>query len=198
MIVRLRGPVIETDGSSIVVDCNGVGYEVFVPESVAIELGIIGTEIDLYVRQVFRENDVTLYGFINAQQRSLFDLLRDVKGCGSKTSLAVISTLGESGTVQAIINQDAKTMTKPPGVGPRLAERIIVDLKEKVVTLNIEYRAATSSPQSRFTTKDDELTEALLALGYRRGEVDQAASIAREKASSIEDQLKIALQRLAK
>lgn len=197
MIVRLRGPVVEADADRLVVDCHGVGYEVFVPESVAFDFSVLGETVELMVRQVVRETDVTLYGFSNKQQRRLFDLLREVKGCGSKTSLALLGTLGESGLVDAIVIQEARTLTKAPGVGPRLAERIIVDLKEKVAELDIERRAVVRSTPSS-TVNDDELLEALLALGYRRNEVEQAAEAARHEADTVEDQVRAALKRLAK
>lgn len=198
MIVRLIGQVIERDADRLVVNCQGVGYEVFVPESVAMEFGDLHREVDLYVRQVMRESDITLYGFANRQQRRLFDLLREVKGCGSKTSLAILSNLGESGVVDAISIQDAKLMSRPPGVGPRLAERIIVDLKDKVADLEIDRRVSKAVIQNGKPAVEDELVEALLALGYRRSEIEPAAEAAREQSDIVEDQVKLALRRLAK
>ena len=130
MIARLRGEVLEAGSGRLVVDVHGVGYEVQVPDTVLLAVGPIGSSVDLFVRQIVREDDVSLYGFLNADQRRLFDLLREVKGCGSRTSLSIISNLGEETTMAAIAGQDMKLLSRAPGVGPRLAERIIVELKD--------------------------------------------------------------------
>jgi len=199
MIARLRGEILEAGSGRIVMDVHGVGYEVQVPESVLTSLGIVGEQACLFVRQIVREDDISLYGFANAEQRRLFDLLRDVKGCGSKISLSVISNLGEAATLAAIASQDAKLLARAPGVGPRLAERIIVELKDKASELAILDRvSAVVAPLDRSRRPADELVDALVALGYRRGEAEAAADDVRGKADDVETQLKLALQRLAR
>lgn len=199
MIARLRGEILEAGSGRIVMDVHGVGYEVQVPESVLTSLGIVGEQACLFVRQIVREDDISLYGFANAEQRRLFDLLRDVKGCGSKISLSVISNLGEAATLAAIASQDAKLLARAPGVGPRLAERIIVELKDKASELAILDRiSAVVAPLDRSRRPSDELVDALVALGYRRGEAEAAADDVRGKADDVETQLKLALQRLAR
>jgi len=199
MIARLRGEVVEAGNGRLVVDVHGVGYEVQVPETLVITLGEIGASVELFVRQIVREDDISLYGFLNADQRRLFDLLREVKGCGSRTSLSVISTLGEEATMAAIAGQDSKLLARAPGVGPRLAERIIVELKDKASELAMLSRStAAVAPISRTSRPSDELVDALVALGYRRAEAELAADDARDQAEDVEGQLKVALQRLAR
>jgi len=200
MISRLRGQVIEVSAGRLVVLCGGVGYEVSVPESVVVEFGVMDAEIELWTRQVIREDEHNLYGFANGDQRRLFDLLRDVKGCGSKTSLNLIGSLGEGGVVEAIAAQDLKGLSRAPGVGPRLAERIVVELKDKVLELRLEgaVSRAVIASRPRPSAQDDELMEALLALGYRRSEAEEAAHHARSEADGVEDQIKAALKRLAR
>lgn len=195
MIARVRGEVIENHGQSVVVDCAGVGYEVQIPSTVAFLLSV-GESADLYVRHVVREDDQTLYGFVSPGQRRVFDLLRDVKGCGPKTSLGVLGELGEDGTLSAILAQDVKSLTRVSGIGPRLAERIIVELKDKVPEIELGRKVAAVSARTASSTKDDELVDALLALGYRRAEAETAASKARDEGDNVEDQLKIALRSL--
>jgi Holliday junction DNA helicase RuvA len=192
VIARLRGTVLELGGGRLVVDCGGVGYEVSVPESVLVHAREDG-HIELFTRQTFREDDVSLYGFSSREQRRMFDMLRDVKGCGAKISLSLLSTLGEQDIVAAIAAQDAKTLARAPGVGVRMAERIIVELKDKSqeLSLQVTTRGATvKAPPA------DELTEALMNLGYRRGEVDAVIDAVKAEAHELEDQIKAALKRL--
>jgi Holliday junction DNA helicase RuvA len=194
MIARMRGEVIEVGAGRVVVDAAGVGYEVLVPESVLLAIGHLGQDVDLRIRQVFREDGQFLFGFLNAEQRRLFDLLTEVKGCGPKISLAAISTLGENGVVSAIATADMRMLARTPGIGLKLAERIVVELRDKVAELALVQRAAVTLRD----IPEDEVVDALLALGYRRQEAEGAASEARREAESVEDQVRAALRRLAR
>lgn len=169
------------------------------PETVAVELGIIGENIDLYTKQVIREDEHSLYGFATPRQKRLFELLREVKGCGSKTSLGVISTLGESGAVQAISASDTKSLALTPGIGLRLAERIILELKDKILELQVGHLPGKAiTTVIRPTPQDDPLAEALISLGYKRSEFEDAAAAAREETEDLSQQVRIALKRLSK
>jgi holliday junction DNA helicase RuvA len=197
MIGRLRGELIEVDGNLAVVDCGGVGYEVAVPEAVLVQLPLPGERVDLLVRQIFREDGVTLYGFLQPFQRRLFDLLLTVKGCGPKVGLSLIGQLGEEAVASAIIVQDAKVLARATGVGPRLADRIALELKDKMQEEAVMRKIGASIPASRTRIAPaDELVEALMALGYTRKEAESAASAARDEAESVQDQIKIALRSL--
>lgn len=194
MIVRLRGEVLEAFAGRVVVDCGGVGYEALVPEST--RLPVIGERVDLYTRHIIREDAQFLVGFASDEDRRLFDLLTEVKGCGAKISLQVISDLGTDATLGAIAMEDPKALAKASGVGPRLAERIIVELKDKVRQESFTRKVASAIIGGR-PQADDELVEALIALGYRRQEAETAANIVLDH-GSVEERLRIALQRLAK
>jgi Holliday junction DNA helicase RuvA len=181
----------------VVIDVQGVGYEAFIPESAFASLPPLGNPVDFYVRQVFREDAVTLYGFLEAQERNLFDLLTEVKGCGPKIGLSLIGQLGCRAVREAIVLQDAKQLAKANGVGPRLAERLILELKDKVQQEAFEQKIETALVAKRSVSADaDDLVDALLALGYRRQEAEAAAEIARDEAEGVEQQLKVALKRL--
>lgn len=200
MIGRLRGELIETSGGMVTVDVGGVGYEVSVPESVWVQLPPIGEMVELRTRQVFREDGVTLYGFLNAWQRRLFDLLTEVKGCGPKIALSLIGQLGEDSVASAIASQDARALARAQGVGPRLGERIILELKDKLVEENLarmvdQARAPRATPGSG---PSDELVDALIGLGYRRLEAEAAARQARDESETVEGQLKAALRSLSR
>jgi Holliday junction DNA helicase RuvA len=197
MIGRVRGELICIEGGMAVVDCAGVGYEVILPDSVLVRLPSPGSKVDLLTRQIFREDGVTLYGFSEAFQRRLFDLLISVKGCGPKIGLALIGQLGEETVANAIVGQDARQLARANGVGARLAERIILELKDKMAEENFQRRAVAAVGKTAPKKEpEDELVDALLALGYKRSEVDAVADKARESAESVEDQLRHALRSL--
>ncbi len=198
MIGRLRGELLEVEGTMVVVDAGGVGYEVTVPEAVLVKLGSPGERVDLIIRQIFREDGVSLYGFLESFQRRLFDLLLSVKGCGPKVGLALIGQLGEDTVASAILSQDARVLARATGVGARLAERIILELKDKMQeeTLHRKLFAATAPKKAPVVT--DELVDALMGLGYRRIEAEGAAEAARDAVEGLADQLKFALDYLRK
>jgi holliday junction DNA helicase RuvA len=197
MIGRLRGELLEVEGAMAVVEAGGVGYEVLLPETVLVQLPLPGEQVDLRIRQIFREDGVSLYGFLDSFQRRVFDLLREVKGCGPKVALSLLGTLGADGVGSAILNQDARSLSRAPGVGPRLAERIILELKEKMAEESFQRKVeAAVQPRKVAPLPADELVDALLALGYRRQEAEAAAGEAREQAEEVEEQLRLALRRL--
>lgn len=198
MIGRLRGALVDLEGALAVVEAGGVGYEVVVPDSVLLQMPSIGEEVTLITRQIFREDGVTLYGFLEPFDRRLFDLLLSVKGCGPKVGLALIGQLGAEAVASAILVQDAKTLARATGVGARLAERIILELKDKMQEESLKRKIEAAAPVRRKAPPADELVEALLALGYRRSEAESAAAEAKENAQGVEDQLRYALRTLQK
>jgi len=200
MIGRLRGELLEVHGALATIDVGGVGYEVLVPESVMVRLPSVGQPVDLRIRQIFREDGVYLYGFMETFQRRLFDLLTEVKGCGPKISLAVVGQLGEQTVVAAILNGDVRTLSRANGVGQRLAERIILELKDKIAEENAMQRIAAAVGHSEPTLipADDKLVEALVALGYRRQDAERAAAEVSDADGGLEAQIKLALRGLAR
>lgn len=199
MIGRLRGEVLESGGGMVLVDVGGVGYEVLVPDSVLAQMPATGEAVDLRVRQIFREDGVSLYGFLDGFQRRLFDLLREVKGCGPKIALALLGQLGEHEVMNAILVQDARILARATGVGPKLAERILLELRSKIqeeaLLQKVGGQAAVRMGGGR-ATAEDELIDALLALGYRRPEAEAAAEKARDEAETVEEQIRAALRTL--
>lgn len=193
MIGRLRGELLELGGGLAVVDCGGVGYEVSLPESALPEMPAEGGIVSLYVRQIFREDGVMLYGFTNEFQRRVFDLLLEVKGCGPRIALALVGQVGAEQVATAIVAQDSRTLSAANGVGARLAERILLELKDKMSAERFQQRVigqiAKAKPKAA-----DELVDALMTLGYRRSEAEAMADGARDQAPTVEEQLRIALK----
>ncbi len=197
MIGRLRGELANVDGFLAMVDVGGVGYEVTLPESVALQLPALGEPVTLLTRQVFREDGVTLYGFLEPFERRLFDLLLAVNGCGPKVALSLIGQIGADNAATAILNQDAMTLRRANGVGTKLAERLVLELKDKMQQEALVRKIEASTPKKKAVIAD-ELVEALMALGYRRSEAETAAEEARGNASTVEDQIRHALRLLQK
>ena len=197
MIGRLRGEVIEIEGITAVIDVAGVGYEISLPEAVLAQI-VVGEGANLYTRQIFREDGVSLYGFLTSFQRRLFDLLLTVKGCGPKVGLALIGQVGEDSVVSGILAQDSRILSRATGVGPRLAERIALELRDKIQEEALIRKIDGATRPKARPVPADELVDALLALGYRRNEVDSVANEAREISGDVQEQLRHALRLLKK
>jgi holliday junction DNA helicase RuvA len=161
MIARLRGEVIEHDGSQVVVDCNGVGYGVEVAVDEQSKLPV-GTKADLFIAENIKEDTHNLFGFAQKSRRLLFGLLTSVTGVGPKAAMAIMN-IGSEGQVRAAIaSGDTKFITAAKGIGKKVAERVIVDLKNKV-GLEASDDATDFLGHSPTT---DEAVQALIALGY--------------------------------
>ncbi len=193
MIGLLRGTVVEIEGNLVLLEVAGVGYEVIVPDSA---LGRLAPKSDavLYTRQIFREDGVTLCGFLDRGERRVFDLLLEVKGCGPRVAQALIGQVGADAVSTSILSNDAKTLCRATGVGQRLAERIILELRPKIekgaFVLGGVAAAVISSP-------DRDLVEALVGLGYRRPDAEQVVSKV-DASLDLGERIKLALQLLKK
>lgn len=198
MIGRLRGLLVEVEGALALIDVMGVGYEVSLPDQVVVQLPAPGSEVTLLIRQIFREDGVSLYGFAEPFQRRLFDLLLGVKGCGPKVGLALIGQVGAETVASAIVGGDPRSLTRATGVGARLAERIILELKDKMPEELIRERIEAAQTPKRRTLETDELVDTLVNLGYRRSDAEPAAAKGKESGGEFEEQLKHALRLLGR
>lgn len=193
MIGLLRGTVIEIEGNLALIEVAGVGYEVIVPDSALSKL-TPKHEITLYTRQIFREDGVTLCGFIDRGERRVFDLLLEVKGCGPKVAQALIGQVGADLVSTSIISNDAKTLSRATGVGQRLAERIILELKPKIEKGAFVLSGGTAVVLS---SPDRDLVEALVTLGYRRPDAD-AIAMKVDSGLPLDERIRLSLQLLKK
>jgi holliday junction DNA helicase RuvA len=132
VITYLDGEIVEKGANRVVIGVGGVGYDVLVPTSVIASLPPVGKTTRVHTRMVVREDSTTLYGFTGAQQRDLFDLLTGVTGVGPKVALAFLSVLSPTALTRAIVNGDAAALTVVPGVGKKVAQRVVLDLAEKL------------------------------------------------------------------
>jgi Holliday junction DNA helicase RuvA len=166
MIARLKGQLIEKCPISLVVDVQGVGYEVFIPLTVYYELPECGTAISLYIHTRMREESLKLYGFIKEADKQMFELLTRISKVGTAQELT-----------QAVFNDDIATLSAIPGVGRKTAERLALELKDKLSELNLQPEAATATASADGVPggglKDDAVS-ALVNLGYKKAQAEQA------------------------
>lgn len=192
MIARLHGTLIEKSPTECIIDVNGVGYGVFVPLSVLDRLPPAGQACTVVIHTHVREDQLTLFGFSDVDERALFRLLIGISGVGPKIALACLGGLDAARVTQAIIQEDAKALSSVPGIGKRTAERIILELKEKVTRLNPGVSQTPASAPGL-----DDLHSALRNLGYKEKDVDRLITGLADKAHlGFEALLREALQRL--
>lgn len=176
MIAQLRGTVTDKAEGRVVLDVNGVGYEVFVGLPASLRLPEPGGDALLHVRTIVREDSITLYGFDHARERDLFDLLNAVNGIGPRTALAALSSLDYEQLVRAIRDQDLRALTKVPGMGKKTAERVVLELREKVEKLALAQFVDMSVGGLPPVARD--ALSALENLGYSAVEAQRALDAA--------------------
>lgn len=198
MIASLRGTLIYSDTNYVVVECGGVGIKCFVTKSAHMKLTKIGEEVFLYTHMVVREDAMDLYGFSDLEELNTFKLITSVNGVGAKIGIAILSELSANRVLLSIASGDAKALTAASGVGIKLAQRIVLELKDKVGAVNIEntdditvVSAVSASSQA------SEAIEALVSLGYSKSEASLAVGKLDQSLSSAE-LIKQALKGLAR
>lgn len=197
MIAYLRGRIIEKHPSRLIVDVNGVGYDVAVPVSSFYGLGESGSEIALRIHTHVREDALLLYGFATRIEQDLFERLISVSGIGPKVALAVLSGIEPSDLIKAIQRADLARLTAIPGVGKKTAERIVLELKDRL-PLAAHTEAPVADVASAPDLKDDVLS-ALINLGYQRPLAEKAVDAAIKKhVGDFEQTLRQALRELAR
>ena len=164
MIGRLNGVLIEKTPPLVLIDCNGVGYECEVPMSTFYNLPEIGAKLNLLTYMVVREDAQLLYGFGTEQEKSTFKQLLKVNGIGAKSALSILSGVSIEDLVQAVNMQEVGMLTRIPGIGKKTAERLLLELKDKLGVAGF----ATASNQAKSASHD--VLNALIALGYNERE----------------------------
>jgi Holliday junction DNA helicase RuvA len=196
MIAFLRGRVLEKHPNRIVIDVNGVGYELYVPLSTYYDVGDGGTEIGLRVHTHVREDALQLYGFLTALEQQLFERLIAISGIGPKLAVAVLSGIDSTDLVSSIQRADVARLTRIPGIGKKTAERIVLELKDRLA--DVAPPAASDASARVVDHVRDDLVSALENLGYHRPLAEKAVDAvrARDGGAPFEDALKGALREL--
>lgn len=197
MIAHLRGRVLRKAPQEVVVDVAGVGYRVAIPVSTFYRVGEEGDELSLRIHTHVREDTLALYGFLTAAEQEVFERLIAVAGVGPKLAVGILSGIDVSDFVSALRGNDLVRLTRIPGVGKKTAERLVLELKDKLSAL-VAAEPATAAPPSPASPKDD-LLSALANLGYSRPEVERAVdrALAADGDGRFEDLLRRALQLVA-
>jgi Holliday junction DNA helicase RuvA len=200
MITFLDGRLVNALPTQAVIDVNGVGYEVFIPLSSYDKLPMIGEPIHLLTHLAVREDAHVLYGFMTPAERDLFRLLvNNVSGIGPKLALAVLSGMSVVSFKAAVVNSDIAAISKISGLGKKTAERIVLELKDKLgVAAAWEAASAAHAPTPE-QEQANEAVLALIALGYRQVDAHKAVRDlqTREEGKSAEELVKLALKKMA-
>jgi Holliday junction DNA helicase RuvA len=199
MIAHLRGRLLEKHPNRVIVDVNGVGYDVHVPLSTFYEMAEPGEEIALRIHTHVREDALLLYGFATPLELQIFERLISVSGIGPKLALAVLSGIEPNELVSAIRTANVARLTGIPGIGKKIAERIGLELKDKMASFVAAEMAASHTTAAGETLRDDVLS-ALMNLGYHRPLAERAVDSAVKKStgSTFESVLRHALRELAR
>lgn len=169
MIGRVTGRLLTKQPPQITVDVNGIGYEIDVPMSTLYQLPATGAEVTLFTQLIVREDAHLLYGFATEAERALFRQLIKISGIGARTALSVLSGLSVAELREAVRSQDIARMTKIPGIGKKTAERLLLELRDR-----LEFKAGDSSAGGVASPGTGDIVNALSALGYNDREVNWA------------------------
>lgn len=202
MIAQLSGKLIQKEPNTVIIDVGGVGYDITIPLSTFYELGEPGIDVSLKIHTHVREDVLQLFGFWTAREKELFLKLTSVSGVGPKLAITMLSGMPAIELVRAITDNDLARLTSIPGVGRKTAERVVVELRDKLSSIALEAREADRGSRELATgdaAVRDDTVAALMSLGYPRAIAERAVSFAvrEEGERTIEAVLKRALRRLS-
>jgi len=193
MIAQLTGLVVRTEGNSVILDVGGVGYQLFVPVTTLSTLPETGGKVTLLTHLAARvqpDFDLALYGFLDPQELQTFKILISVSGVGARVGLAMVSSFPVAELARAISSGDTKLITKAPGVGPKLAQRICTEIGDRMAALAFEEKAERSQATKQTAAEQSayaDVVEALVGLGYGRPDARRAADRVHDIASNRTD-----------
>lgn len=187
MIARLTGKIVEKTPDGIVLDVNGVGYEVQVPLSTFYQIGEVGVDSTLIIHTHVRDDAIVLFGFSNPAERQMFNLLKSVSGIGPKLALNILSGMEAPALAKAISEGSVDELVRIPGLGNKTAQRILVELKEKVASVFVVDLKDPGAPLVAFDQKDRDVISALMNLGYKQQQAEQALSKVKKKYPDMDD-----------
>ncbi|MCI5072627.1 Holliday junction branch migration protein RuvA [bacterium] len=202
MIGLLNGTILSVEDSTVTIDCQGVGYEVNISPKLQQGLNqLIGQKSTLFIYTHVREDQISLFGFAEKKEKSLFLKLLSVSGVGAKTALNMLATLSYDSLINAIIHKDVKTIASCPGIGKKSAQRIAVELNDRLSHLIFEHKGmhgASLDQQAISSEPSEEIISALANLGYKREHIINAlSSINQEQPLSFERTFKECLKILS-
>ena len=190
MYLYIKGSLEVKTKGYIVVECNGIGYKIFMSDKSLNEVGNIGDKVKVYTHYHVREDEISLYGFRTDEELRMFELLLSVSGIGARSAITMLSNIEPSEFAFAVISDDVDRMTKIPGIGKKTAQRIILELKDKLKSEEIERNKEEIEKEIKEDEGLKEAISALQVLGYSRREIDLAFEKADLSGLSTEDIIK--------
>ena len=201
MIAQLTGKLAQKQPNSVIVDIHGVGYEVTIPVTTFYVLGEIGSDVSLKIHTHVREDALLLYGFATLRDKELFLKLTSVSGIGPKVAISMLSGMASAELITAITRNDLGRLTAIPGVGKKTAERVVVELRDKLGKIALEEGEIAFTPETAPDAAiQDDTVAALIALGYPKPLAEKAVQTAmrEEGERTIQAILKRSLKRLSR
>lgn len=201
MFAYIKGTLEEKSTNYVVIDVGGIGYKIFMSNISINEIGDLGNKVKVHTHYYVREDNISLYGFLTHEELKMFELLLSVSGIGAKSAIAMLSNITPAGFACAIISNNVALLKKIPGIGPKTAQRIILELQDK---LKSEQELAKQEEQTEITTINtasenvEEAMQALQILGYNRKEIDKAFEKIANTDVSVEELIKKGLSILAR
>lgn len=201
MFAYIKGTLEARSNDSIIVEAGGIGYRIFTALSTINSVGQLSSSVKIYTHYYVREDIAALYGFHTQEELGLFDMLISVSGVGPKAAISMISTLSPSRFALAVVAQDAKSLSKAPGIGPKMAQRIILELKDKIskeqLTAGIQQEEGPVL-QEGAQSSAAEAVSALMVLGYSSFEASGAVNKAYREGMGVEELIMLSLKSLSK
>lgn len=201
MFAYIKGSLEVKTTGYVVIEANGIGYKIFMSETAIERLGEIGSIVKIHTYMRVREDDVSLYGFNTNEELRMFELLLSVSGIGAKSAITILSNITPSSFALAVITNDVGTLKKLPGIGVKSAQRVILELKDKLKTEESVNKDEPSPEIKMAIQEDDKVSEAISALqvlGYSRKEVDTAMEKIDTSELSVEEIIRKGLNNLAR
>lgn len=196
MISRLSGIILEKDSASILIDVQGIGYEVHVSLNSLFDAPDIGELVTLHTHFVVRDDAQQLFGFTKLQERNLFRLLIKINGVGPKMAIAVLSGVSYDEFVRCVNQNDIAGLVKLPGVGKKIAERLLMEMRDKIPTLDSSSELAASAIEPTMSEISREAESALIALGYKPQEAAKMVNrTSEDERDSVEVLIRAALRK---
>ncbi|KEI03815.1 Holliday junction branch migration protein RuvA [Clostridium botulinum] len=177
MFEYIKGIYISLNKDYIVVESNNIGYKIYTSGNTMANMPNINEEVKIYIEQIVREDFIGIYGFLTEEERAMFNLLLTINGVGSKAALSLLSISNVCNLKKSILSEDYKMLTKAPGIGKKIAQRITLELKDKIEKIyedSLEDTDEIDNLSKNSTRKYDEALEALMALGFSQKEAEKA------------------------
>ncbi len=197
MLAFLKGKVEYKSNNFVAINVNDVGYKVYMPINEIEEINV-KDDIKVYTYLRMTEQDISLYGFLANEELNMFELLISVGGIGAKSAISILSNIEPSAFALAVITDDINTLKKLPGIGPKTAQRIVLELRDKIKTEQAEEKQAEIKEKIKISQNAQDAIDALLVLGYNRKDIEDTIAKINTIDMSVEEIIKEGLKQLGR